>query len=753
MDLIHKLNPAHFESEILYYSEKHHKGTRSWLFDHIQDWHSKAEADNNICVITGNPGMGKSVVAAMLCCKGNQNGLLAGCFFFQHGKIKRSTPRMLVQTLAYQLCSSIPFYYDIVSEILVNTDITEMDCEQLFTHIICKPLHKLDSMGYKNKYIVIDALDECDFELQHDLVKLINNQFVEMPNGINFILTTRPEIMIMNNVRRFQMLIELSPTNPHNIKDIKLFLSDVLKHTLSQTDFEAGLNLLIQRSEGMFLYFYYAIGTLLDKNEVVSLTELESLLPAGIYDYYDQNIQRLYKTLGPDNYHTLFQAVVATRSEIPQELVAPLLQINDKDAAHVMQAVSIILPVYEGNFHVFHKSIQDWLIDKEMAGEFFVDVSRGHKNLAKLCGSIFEDISSGRILPSELNSSSVKLYAVDNIVHHFCNCHPTEDVVHQLFSVLLNLQFIYYRLIQTKGSIDFLLEDFAEATKYLKPFVKKGQQIEIDIWIKFIKRYAHQLSSMPYLIYQLALNESLQCFGVDKFASDPASFFPGISMYMEVKNKSHNVNIPLMSFAANTSLTCCIQSIDQKLIIASDAHGTIYAWNKETAQLLHTIQIRRYTCIEFISVLSASPDGNVVAFGDTHHAFNLERGNLVPLIPSTAGGDTNACAFSSDNTMLLAWSNYSDSFYRFFADTIEMECNPICTVQLWNLNSFTAKQLEITSKNGRPRFACFSHDNRYILCGHQDGRILQWESATGALRAILHTDGTVIMQQGIFLNL
>ena len=46
-DPLRKLDPSHFESDISYYTEKHHPGTREWLFSEVNKWHQHTATDRN----------------------------------------------------------------------------------------------------------------------------------------------------------------------------------------------------------------------------------------------------------------------------------------------------------------------------------------------------------------------------------------------------------------------------------------------------------------------------------------------------------------------------------------------------------------------------------------------------------------------------------------------------------------------------------------------------------------------------------
>ena len=108
-----------------------------------------------------------------------------------------------------------------------------------------------------------------------------------------------------------------------------------------------------------------------------------------------------------------------------------------------------------------------------------------------------------------------------------------------------------------------------------------------------------------------------------------------------------------------------------------------------------------------------------------------------------ANSDTTACIFSPDGKKLLAWSHFVDGILRLMQE-IGINFKPEFTVEMWDLTSLTCTKLEVTRrKENRPSSACFSHDGKFIICGHRDGRIIQWASSTGKPTAIRCTDGSV----------
>ena len=124
---------------------------------------------------------------------------------------------------------------------------------------------------------------------------------------------------------------------------------------------DSGVQLMVKKSEGMFLYFHYAAEAILEE-EVLTLKDLETLLPDGLDDYYEQNFRRLHAKLGKKKYQLLFQAITAARSDYPQELVSPLLKIEHSEALQIIDTVSMLLPVVHGCLTVFHKSIRTGIV-------------------------------------------------------------------------------------------------------------------------------------------------------------------------------------------------------------------------------------------------------------------------------------------------------------------------------------------------------------------------------------------------------
>ena len=112
---IDRLAKFDFSAEVNCHASKHHPGTRQWVFSHVDKWFLDRDSDSRVLIITGNAGMGKSVIAAQLCQMMKKKGLLGALHFCQHNNQRRRKPQLMLQSLAKHLCDSLTGFKDILT--------------------------------------------------------------------------------------------------------------------------------------------------------------------------------------------------------------------------------------------------------------------------------------------------------------------------------------------------------------------------------------------------------------------------------------------------------------------------------------------------------------------------------------------------------------------------------------------------------------------------------------------------------------
>ena len=211
---------------------------RSWLYRELERVFDNTvhESDATGVVIIGDPGTGKSALAAQLVCSRTSSRTIhdriLGYHLCKNSDKNTQIAGKFVRNLAEMIARRIPEYGFLVSNstyILrsLNTDcVTIQDPVGCFEQAILSPLRGLTNAPKENWYIVIDALDECltQTETNHSIVYLLNNKLPRFPSWLKLIMTSRNDSSASINSDRIKKLV-IAPEDPRNIEDIELFLT------------------------------------------------------------------------------------------------------------------------------------------------------------------------------------------------------------------------------------------------------------------------------------------------------------------------------------------------------------------------------------------------------------------------------------------------------------------------------------------------------------------------------------------------
>ena len=163
---------------------------------------------------------------------------------------------------------------------------------------------------------------------------------------------------------------------------------------LSTSALDSAVESLSQKADGLFLYAFL-LAEHLDAEaaagQSVDFASLDSL-PAGLGEVYATNFKRAFPAGTADPMWCaalpLIEVIVAAQEPLAEPIVRELLGLGDDAYAHVLDCTALLFPVRDGRFHVFHKTIVDWLTGDvggsitEASKEYAVDRAAGHKRLA-----------------------------------------------------------------------------------------------------------------------------------------------------------------------------------------------------------------------------------------------------------------------------------------------------------------------------------------------------------------------------------
>ena len=134
-EVLRNLAKAEFKGDIEYYAQRFQADTREWVFNRVQNWLDDRSSANRVMVISGNAGIGKSVMAAVICQRMQEAGRLSGNHFCQHNNVRYRNPQLMLQSLACHLSHALPEYKQALVKQLsrnLGTDLNNMGVEELF---------------------------------------------------------------------------------------------------------------------------------------------------------------------------------------------------------------------------------------------------------------------------------------------------------------------------------------------------------------------------------------------------------------------------------------------------------------------------------------------------------------------------------------------------------------------------------------------------------------------------------------------
>ena len=726
---------AVFDSDtvIQNYAKKHEQGTRKSILEKVKLWLEDRSSENRLLVLSGNAGMGKSVIAGVVCKTMDQESRLAGCHFCQHNKARGRKPQVMLQSLARKLCDVLPKYKNVLAEKLsgnLGADINSLEVGELFELLFEESLSSVCDPG-RNFLLVIDGLDECEYQSRNELLDVIANHFFTLPVWLRFFVTTRPEINIADRLQKFNP-IQLEQDDEENVEDIRLFLERQL-----QSSCEEVINELTRKADGHILFAFLMVRFIEENVSRLDPEELRKMLPSGVSDVYKSYFDRMEKelknieelTISADQLLSFLSAVAAAREPLPLDFVSKLLLLDTKSPAghrkvrKAIECISTLLPVQDGFIHFFHKSVKDWLTNRTAYGrhDFSVDEKQGHLALSELCTGELNDVKRRGVHGGEFSDTGK--YALQHGVYHMLESEEVDESTRSFEEIVNNyvtdLDIVYAKLCvnNTASSEDIILTQKQEAFQLLS---SDSQSALSTMW-SLLRKHHERLSTRPSIFFQVMVNS-----GRDVFASKATELLN--TKYHEVpymeyvhKEVEKDQLEEIQAFFRCTSQVACFDISPQRDFMVSECRdGTIQFWSLKTGELRWK---RPATFRKRYSKVDVHHEFRVVSNSSVLSCYRsvVFHPNKARVLPGTL---SHAYSFNGDLLPL-----FPDSKCRFLVCSINGEKSKMITdspddakcLVLWNLKSGEEIR-RATRKEGVLTFA-WSPDGKVLAISHISGLI------------------------------
>ena len=298
----------------------------------------------------------------------------------------------MLPNLAYQLAVAIPALRPIYESSALNDSVGGGcdDVERAFNALLLEPLKQVEEELPASVVILIDALDECDGATAwaNPVLKLLREHLYKLPNKVRFVITTRTEPHITSMLRRHFEPFEIKKDDPRHKADLKELITSKLQPLLVSSDeLPPAVELLLERSEGTFVYIARALDSL-EERENWTLAQLRDFLPVGMEGTFKSYFDKAWRQMKPEKQRDVADllALLSAAFEPPciRQLAEWLMLDPDVVKGTLKTCLgSLFIIKADERVNGFHKSIYDWLREPKERHPYQVNITPAHRQIGK----------------------------------------------------------------------------------------------------------------------------------------------------------------------------------------------------------------------------------------------------------------------------------------------------------------------------------------------------------------------------------
>ncbi|XP_044169774.1 uncharacterized protein LOC114948825 isoform X2 [Acropora millepora] len=618
-----------FESDIEYFAKFYDADTRHWLFSDFDRWFSDP-GDSRAYVLLGDAGVGKTVIAAALVKRTQADGRLGACYFCRHNDSTRNNPRGLIGTVAYQLCKYNKEYSaNVGGESRVTTILANLalGCNELFTKLLHEPLGKC-STSSQRMLVIIDALDETNYESREDFLELLKARFPLLPKWLVFFITSRPEDTVQFYLQRYNPCIKICAGNGQDDDCYLQHEADIRRFLVKKVNFSElpySIEDVVAKSNGLFLYAYYISQVLSDRTSAIKGVNLADHFPGDIESFFLRNFKRVFDKLSEAGlYWKLFGCVIAAPAPLPLSFISFILEKenSDLDVQTVIDAVSQFMVVRssDNTFSFLHNLIPSWLTSESKASrKLFIDRARANEYFKKIILTFLHCVLCDQQEGGVSINRNVRDYLLRMGVRFLCCNYDNRDSMETVFRCLTSFYFLQKRVDTNRLEIFSVVSDYKLCLQ-CQSFVDAQKSILEEICTA-LEKDIHVLVECPDLLPSClrctseTTKRKLTIFGDPLMMCNNLDCLPHLASTLSWKD---NV------FAL---------SPDKKLLVAGDQLTGI-VWMYDACSLKELLG--PVDCQMGIDYQAFSRNGKFLLFGEKGVGLSVKRGR-VEKIPTSYG--------------------------------------------------------------------------------------------------------------------
>jgi hypothetical protein len=501
-----------------YIAERTHDFTgRGWVFAEIDRWLADPNGPRYF-IITGEPGIGKTAIAARL----TQIRELTASHFCIARQADTLDPLNFARSISAQLARVDEFARCLLAEkgvhVEVKIDVQENYGQIVGVHIdyltvdspsatvalnraVLDPLRRLYAGRYQHQLVVlVDALDEAVQHIGAETIVDVLANTGELPKPVRFVLTSRPDGAAL---RHFQERgiphLVLDAGREENQADVRAYVrerlatSAALQARVEGTSIGAFVEQLSAASKGNFLYLVWVLRAMAEGTQAVDRLDA---LPDGLDGIYLEFL--LTRIVGKnidrwrDRYRPVLGVLAAAQEPLTAEQLVSFTGLERQEVKDVLLDVQQFLdPIRAAGsyYRLYHQSVIDFLGSEERAGEFWIDLVPIHEQFAHYYQGAWGGFDAG--LPELQKAEKRDIdngYGLRHMAIHLKGAKRINDL-HCLLALEREHRNVWYEAKEAIGDKNGFLDDVALAwnqadTAYL-PDGSRGTGEDIRMQIRY----------------------------------------------------------------------------------------------------------------------------------------------------------------------------------------------------------------------------------------------------------------------------
>ena len=433
IDLLRKLmNPVDCEARKKELCKRQMFG-RKWLYDALKKWDEQNKS--NIFWLSGGAGFGKSMFAVNLCFA--MADKVVAAHFVEWNNPDKHDAATILKSLAFQLARRYPDYRKFIMALPVQkkTELFARKCEpdKLCDELFCEQAGLCIDGGHETAWVLIDALDEATKNGKNPVAAMIAQYRDRFPSWLKFIITSRDDAAVRT------ALGSLDPDIYDLDEKISQFqkqdMMEFLRAALAECRFNDSVyELLIEKSEGMFLYLRYASEEILTRK--LSVNAVRDL-PKGITGIYDKYFERHFGR--PEDYafyDEKIRPVLEVYSAAYEALTLDLFAaVAGTDVRSIRNAVARLGTLKvdrierknkkeKESFQLCHKSVWDWLTSLPAGeGSYRVEKAGGAEILTGFCLKKIKEYDMEQLVKNDIYE-----YPLRHVIRHLAEQQKEDEI-------------------------------------------------------------------------------------------------------------------------------------------------------------------------------------------------------------------------------------------------------------------------------------------------------------------------------------